>query len=97
MPPASPPLQPPTPEWPTDVWFPPAPRPRLKVNWVVLVGAICVFFGYLLVVISDLLFIRMPQQVSYSEYVMVASIAIAGTTITGTGFLIALVGLAIHR
>src|SRR5467141_1881979 len=76
MPLAGPYPQLPTPQWPTNAWLPAAaPRPPLKVNWVVIVGAICVFFGYLLVVVSDALFVRMPQQVTYNEYVAVASIA----------------------
>ncbi len=87
------------PQWPPPSWPPPAyPAHRpLQINWVVLIGAVLVLLGYLLYVISDALFLGLPANPTYGQFVGVYSIFLAGEALAGVGFFLALLGLAVRR
>ena len=87
------------PQWPPPSWPPPAyPAHRpLQINWVVLIGAVLVLLGYLLFVISDALFLALPSNPTYGQFVGVYSIFLAGEALAGVGFFLALLGLAVRR
>ncbi len=96
-PPATPPWT--APQWPPPSWAPPAypARRPLQINWVVLIGAVLVLLGYLLFVISDALFLGLPSNPTYGQFVGVYAIFLAGEAIVGVGFFLALLGLAVRR
>jgi len=69
----------------------------LQINWVVVIGAVLILLGYLLFVISDALFLGLPTNPTYGQFLGVYSIFLAGEAITGVGFFLALLGLAVRR
>lgn len=64
---------------------------------MVVAGAVLVFFGYVLFVVSDVLFLGLPASPTYAQFVGVYAVLIAGEAIVGVGFLLALLGLALRR
>lgn len=96
--PSAPPQPPTAAPWPQAPWFPPAwppPPRRLEIRWTVLVGALLVFFGYLMFVVGDALILGLPSNPTYEQFLGVSVVFILGEAIVGLGFLIALIGLAL--
>lgn len=86
VPPSMPPQGPPADVWrPPEPWPPPAwampglpPRPRREVNWLVLVGGVLVFFGYVFFAVGDLVFIGLPPNPTSAQVLGVATLFIVG-------------------